>query len=265
MTRQSAVGAQQSVIGGQRALAAGLEHAGIAAGMLAVALVVFGLWLAASATRAVASPTATLQVLRSALTDGWMAPHLWATLQAVGVGFALAIGLGIAIGSALGASPYWRAVFEPIVMALYSVPKIVLYPVFILFLGLGAESRIGMALIHAIFPVIIAMMTGVREVSPTLSKLARVAGANPLQTLTKLYVPAVAPALAAGARMGFSLAIIGVVLSELFASKVGMGRLIMDAFGSYNLERMFALILFLFLLAFVVNALFWGVERRMRA
>jgi NitT/TauT family transport system permease protein len=247
--------------GAQTATSEGLKTV---AGALAVVAVVFLLWTAASSTRAVASPIGTLQVLVSAVGEGWIARHLWATFNAVGVGFALALVLGVGLGAFLGASVYWRAVLDPVVMALYSVPKITLYPVLILFLGLGAESRVAMALIHAIFPVIIATMTGVREVSPTLVKLARVLQANPFQTLTKLYLPAIAPGLVAGARMGFSLAIIGVVLAELFASKAGMGFLIREAYGQFNLERMLALILFLFGIAFATNTLFWGFERRLR-
>lgn len=244
--------------------AAGLEQVKTAAGVALVALLIFALWLAAANTRAIASPVATLQVLAGALQEGWMAPHLWATAQAVLVGFGLAVVLGVVIGASLGVSPYWRDVLEPIVVSLYSIPKITLYPVLILFLGLGLESRIGMALIHAVFPLIIATTVGVREINPTLVKLARANRATPLQTLTKLYVPAIAPGLAAGTRLGFSLAIIGVVLAELFASKQGMGFLIRDAYGSYNLERMFALILFLFVIAFAVNLLFWALERRLR-
>lgn len=249
----------------QPGMAAAAEQAKTAAGVLLVALVVLGLWVAASSTRAIASPVATLQVLGSALREGWVAPHLWATSQAVLVGFGLALAAGLALGAFLGAAPYWREVLEPIVVSLYSIPKITLYPVFILFLGLGVESRIGMAFIHAVFPIIIATTTGVREMSPALIKVGQMAGASPLQMLTKLYVPAVAPVLAAGARLGFSLAIIGVVLSELFASRRGMGFLIREAYGTYNLERMFALILLLFLLSFVLNLLFWGIERRLRA
>ena len=151
-----------------------------------------------------------------------------------------------------------------IVMAFYSVPKIILFPVFILFFGLGVKARIAMAFSFSVFPIAIATLVGVKDLNPVYVKLAQVMRAGPVRTVTKIYIPAVAPGLATASRMGFSLSIVGVVLSELFASQQGLGYLVMRAYGVYQLDRMFAIILFLFLLAVVFNVLFWGVEKWLR-
>ncbi len=237
----------------------------VGAGMVAVAAACVLLWALASTTRAVGTPAATARVLSDGIREGWLWPNFIATFEAVSVGFVLAIAAGIGLGTWLGRSTYWRAVLEPVMVSLYSVPKITLYPVFILFLGLSLQSRIAMAFIHAVFPVLLGVMTGVAQIDAVLIKVRRSLRLTRRQALTKLYMPAVAPALVAGTRMGFSLAIIGVVLAELFAARDGLGRVVMDAYATFNVERMFAVILFLFLVAMAGNLAFWLFERRLRA
>lgn len=246
------------------AAASAIQTLKVAAGMVAVAAVCTLLWALASTTRAVGTPTATLGVLSDGFRQGWLWPNFAATFEAVGIGFVAALVAGIIFGTWLGRSAYWRAVLQPLVISLYSVPKITLYPVFILFLGLSLPSRIAMAFIHAVFPVLLGMMTGVMQIDAVLIKLRRALRLTRRQALTKIYIPAVAPGLVAGTRMGFSLAIIGVVLAELFASREGLGRVVMDAYAAFNVDRMFAVILFLFLVAMLGNLIFWLFERRLR-
>jgi NitT/TauT family transport system permease protein len=120
-----------------------------------------------------------------------------------------------------------------------------------LLFGLGLESRVVMAFVHAVFPILVAMMTGVKELNPIYTKLARTERASPLQLITKIYLPALSPALAAATRLGLNLALLGVVLSECFAAKRGLGYLIMDAYAADRPDRMFAMIGVLYVVAFV--------------
>lgn len=235
------------------------------AGVVAVAVVIVAAWaVAAAGTRAIGTPVDTVRVLLSGVTEGWLLPNALATYRAVAIGFVLALLVGVVGGAWLGRDAYWRAVLEPVLLGLYSIPKVTLYPVMILFLGLTLESRVAMSFIHAVFPILFAVMVGVREIEPVHLRLTRSLRVSPLRALLAVYLPSVAPTLVAGARMGFSLAVIGVVLAELFASKEGLGRRVMDAYGRFDLDGMFAVILFLFLTAMAVNALFWLVERRLR-
>jgi len=247
------------------AAAGAVQSLQVGAGMVALAAVCILLWTLASTTRAIGTPAATAQVLADGIREGWLWPNFVATFGAVIIGFALALAAGIALGTWLGRSPYWRAVLEPLVVSLYSVPKITLYPVFILFLGLSLQSRIAMAFIHAVFPVLLGVMTGVAQINPVLIKVRRSLRLSRRQALTRLYIPGVAPALVAGVRMGFSLAIIGVVLAELFAAREGLGRVVMDAYAAFNVDRMFAVIVFLFLVAMAGNLAFYLLEHRLRA
>ncbi len=235
------------------------------AGIVVVAaLIVVGWTAAAAGTRALGTPIDTVRVLLDGVTEGWLLPNAIATYRAVAIGFILALVVGLVAGAWLGRDAYWRAVLEPVLLGLYSIPKVTLYPVLILFLGLTLESRIAMSFIHAVFPIIFAVMIGVREIEPVHLRLTRSLRVSPLRALMTVYIPSVAPTLVAGARMGFSLAVIGVVLAELFASKEGLGRRVMDAYGRFDLDGMFAVILFLFLSAMAANAMFWLLERRLR-
>lgn len=235
------------------------------AGILIVAVVIVIAWTAAAAgTRALGTPADTVRVLGEGVTEGWLLPNALATYRAVVIGFVLAVFVGVVGGAWLGRDAYWRAVLEPVLLGMYSIPKVTLYPVLILFLGLTMESRVAMSFIHAVFPILFAVMTGVREIEPVHLRLTRSLRVSPPRALLTVYLPSIAPTLVAGARMGFSLSIIGVVLAELFAAKEGLGRRVMDAYGRFDLDAMFAVILFLFLSAMAVNGLFWLLERRLR-
>jgi NitT/TauT family transport system permease protein len=224
---------------------------GIAAAALALAVA----WHAVSTARIIPAPMATIQVLRWLLAADSLDPHIIATLQPALYGFGLAFVAGGAIGAVLGRSQYWRQVWEPVVAAAYAVPKITLVPLFVLLFGLGLESRVVNAFVHAVFPILITMMTGVKELNPVYTKLARTTQARPLQIMTKIYLPALGPALAAATRLGMSLALLGVVLSEGFASKQGLGHLIMDAYAADRFDQMVAMIGMLYAVAIAFTML----------
>lgn len=233
-------------------------------GSLGVALVPLILWQSLSYPYSLASPVDIARIIISGFSEGWLIPHAESTFASVGVGFALAVSLGFGVGFLLGSYAFWRGVFEPLVVALFAVPKIVLFPLFLFSLGIGFNSQVAMALLHGIFPMIIETVTGVREVNPTLVKVGRSMNASSGQLIGKVFLPSMALPFVVGLRMAFSLAIVGVVLAELFAAKMGMGLLIMRAYHVLDIPRMLALILFLFAVAFAGNLFLWSVERRLR-
>jgi len=223
------------------------QRSGLGIAGLALALAV--VWHGVSTTEMIPAPLETIHVLGRMLAAYSLYPHIIATLQPMLYGFGLAFVAGGTIGVVLGRSQYWRQVWEPVVAAAYAVPKITLVPLFVLLFGLGMESRVVNAFAHAVFPILITMMTGVKELNPVYAKLARTMQARPLQLMTKIYLPALGPALAAATRLGMSLALLGVVLSEGFASKQGLGHLIMEAYAAYRLDQMVAMIGLLYTVA----------------
>lgn len=214
----------------------------------------------------VANPWSALQILAGGLfgPEPAILPHALSTFTAAFLGFGLAITVGLVWGIFLGISWYWRQVWEPIILSTYSIPKIILFPIFLFILGIGLWAQAAMAFIHAVFPIIINVMTGIKEVNATHVKVGKSFQTNGLQMVTKIYFPSIALSLVVGLRMGFSFSILGVVLSELFASREGLGRLIMRRYAVMDINTMFAAILLLFIVAFVGNLLFWLLEKKLR-
>ncbi len=214
----------------------------------------------------VAAPLRSLQILTNGLfgPQPSILPHAISTFSAALIGFGLAIFVGLSGGVFLGVSWYWRAVWEPILLSTYSVPKIILFPIFLFILGIGLWAQVSMAFIHAVFPIIINVMTGIKEVNATHVKVGQSFRASPLQKVTKIYFPSIALSLVVGLRMGFSFSVLGVVISELFASREGLGRLIMRRYAVMDIDTMYAAILLLFIFAFAGNLLFWILEKKLR-
>ncbi len=244
---------------------ASLKRLSIPAGSALVAALAFLLWqVASNYLFVVAAPGAAISVLVSGFTQGWIIPHAQATFGSAMVGFGLAILLGVGWGIFLGVSTFWRSVWEPLLLSAYAVPKLILFPIFLIFFGIGFQAQVAMAFIHAVFPLIILTTTGVREINPVFVKVGRSYNVGLADFLTKIYLPAIALPLVVALRMGFSLSIIGVVLAELFASRMGLGRVVMQSYSMLNIPRMYSVILLLFLVAFVGNVFLWVVEKRLR-
>jgi NitT/TauT family transport system permease protein len=235
----------------------------LAGGVQVAALgVVFAGFIALSAAFPFFPPPTV--VLRTALTLLWTGeiyPHLLVTLYETAAGMASAIAGGLAIGFALGANRTVGAVFEPIILSAYAVPKIVLLPVLLSIFGVGLETKIANAAIHGIFPVILNTAAGVREVSAVFLKLARSMNATRWQTVRTVIVPSVVLPVFAGIRIGLGFAFLGSLLAELFEAKVGLGFLVIHAYTTAQIGKMLAAILFVFVLVMAIDAALGRVER----
>jgi ABC-type nitrate/sulfonate/bicarbonate transport system permease component len=235
------------------------------AGWLAVPLVATGAWAVVAEVTDLVSPVGpTLSALADAFTEGWIGAPLANTSIAVFGGFAIAAVAGLLTGFALARVRILAAIFEPILTALFAVPRIILYPVLLAGFGVGIQAKLWMAAISAFFPIAITTTAGVRDVSATLIKLGRSLNCSRRQMVTKIYVPAAAPSLMTGLRIGFSIAFISVIIAELFASSDGLGRVLDRAYAFQQLPRMYAVVLLIVLIAFFVNLALWLIERRLR-
>ena len=209
----------------------------------AVPAVVLLAW-AIAATRSDLIPTigTTWSALVDGLDDGTITSGLRSSLQTVLVAFVIATVGGVGVGVALGRSDFWGRVFDPVVAGLFAVPRFILYPVFLAIYGVGLTSKTWMAVISAIFPIIINTTAGMRDVHPTLVKMGRSFRSSRLQMLRHIYLPAALPVVVVGVRLGFSLAFLGVVFAELYAAKSGLGLLVQQAYSLQQYPRMFAVV-----------------------
>jgi len=212
---------------------------------------------------ALRSPAATAKNLGALLGDERFMPHVGETALAFAQGFAIALVVGLLIGVPLGAARFAGEVAEPILVALYSIPKVTLYPVILLVFGIGMPAKVAFGAIHGIVPIAMFAMNAVRNVNPTHVRTARALRLSPWAFSTKILFPAALPEIVTGIRVGFSLALIGTLLGEMFGSQRGLGHLLMQAMSLHNIERILALTLLLVAFAAGVNALLLALDRHL--
>lgn len=185
--------------------------------------------------------------------SGEIYPHLSITAQQVGIAFLLAVVVGVGGGTLLGMNSFVAEAVEPILYYFSSIPKIVLYPLFLVALGVGVESKIAMGFLSALFPITVNSIVGSLSVREDLIRVAKVNGASYWQVFKYVYLPSMVTHIVNGLRLGVGVAIISVVLAELFASQAGLGNRISFYFGNLLTARMYATMLVLFAIALVLN------------
>ena len=199
-----------------------------------------------SGTRAVVALTSPLDTIAYAaelLASPRFYPHLIETAQAFAVALGIAISCGILIGFTLGLYRFAGDVGEPVLVALYSIPKITLYPIVLLTFGIGMPAKIAFGAIHGIIPIAIFALGAVRNLNPVYLKAARVMRMPPSRIASRVLLPAAIPEIFTGIRIGFSLTLIGTLLGEMFASQRGLGHLLIQAIGLHNVRVIMALTL----------------------
>jgi NitT/TauT family transport system permease protein len=207
------------------------------------------------------SPAATFvhlgQLMRTEQFWGHVAETGWAFAMAV----AISLAAGIGLGTLLGLNRTSGVVSEPILIALYSLPKVTLYPVVLLCFGLGISAKVAFGAMHGLIPVAIFTMKAIMQIKPVYLRTARVLRLSPSQLAMTIALPAVLPEVLAGARLGFSLSLLGVLIGEMFASKRGLGFLITSAMGLGDIATIMSVAVFLSIFAVAANALLLLIDR----
>jgi ABC-type nitrate/sulfonate/bicarbonate transport system permease component len=215
-------------------------------------------------------PSAILQAMPRVLGDGGVQAALSASFVELVVAFVLAVVLGIAIGLPIGLSKFALRASLPLVLLLYAIPQVTILPLFVLYFGIGAGSKIAFGVSHGAFPIILNVIAGVQSVEAAHLTAARSMGASRLQTIRRVVLPATTPSLFTGLRLAMSATLLGVILAELYVSTGGVGyyaRLFADSFDP---PATFALVAMLALMAVVLNetvrlaehrASFWRAHR----
>ena len=186
-----------------------------------------------------------------------------ASLKRLAVGFAIGAGIGIGVGLLLGASAGARRALEPLLEFLRAIPPIALVPVAFVVFGLGDGTSIAVIAFAVCFPVLINTVEGVRAVPSEARDTAAMLHLGPAERLYRIDVPAALPSIVAGLRIALSIGLVMVVVSEFAGgSGDGLGRYILFQQAQFNMPEMYAGILFLGLLGYVLNQLFLVAERR---
>lgn len=190
-------------------------------------------------------------------------PHVVESARAFAAAIVIAVTLGMLIGLALGFSRLAGQVFEPMLVALYSVPKVTLYPILLLTFGLGISAKIAFGALHGLIPIALFTINAVRNVRPILIKTGRVMNFNTRELVWRVLIPAALPEIFTGIRIGLSLTLIGTLLGEMFASQRGLGYMLMSAIGLHNVDVIMSITFVLVVFAAIVSSILLAIDRRL--
>src|SRR5262252_4273447 len=189
--------------------------------------------------------------------------HLAITLLETALGFVIGAALGLVIGLWLALSPTASAVLDPYIKGFNSMPRVVLAPIFAVWFGLGIWSKVALGVTLVFFVVFFNVYQGVREVSPNIIASARMLGAGKGHRLRHIYLPSAMSWVFASLHNAVGLAFVGAVVGEYLGSSRGVGYLILQAEGTFDINTVFAGILVLTAFALLLDTAVGVVERRL--
>ena len=220
------------------------------------------LYQAVGAT-ALPAPLPTFAYLAKFLPSARFGESAWATLVSFSYALLLSYAIGLTIGIWMGFHRLSGAVGEPILISLYTLPKVTLYPVVLLIFGLSVAGRVTFGAMHGVLPVALLTMSAIRNIPPVYLKSAQALHLSRWQIIATVLLPATLPEVVAGLRIGFTLTLLGVLLAEMFAAKHGLGSLIINAMQLLQGEEMVSVAIVLFAFAALANALLLFIEHRL--
>ena len=210
----------------------------------------------------IAPPSHVFAGLPSVFATNGVPAALRLTFFELAVAFAIAVTIGLALGLAIGLQPFARRSLMPIVLLVYGLPQITILPLFILFFGIGAASKIAFGVTHGVFPIVITVVAGVQNLKPILLTSARSMGASRWQILRHVIFPHMIPSFFAGMRLGMSGVLLGVLLAELYVSTAGIGYFTTMFTESFDPTKLFGLITMLAAMAIALNEIVRRAENR---
>jgi NitT/TauT family transport system permease protein len=238
-------------------------------GLLGI-LVAFAVWqlitsLGLVAPLFLASPEATWHALVDYVSSG----AIWPDLSTSGLEFILGLGIsviaGVAIGVVYGLNAPTREFLSPLVIALNAMPQIAVIPLLILRFGVGIESKIVMIVMMCIATILLNTATGMQVIDERFVRLSRSMTASRLQFLWTVALPSALPYIMTGIRICVGRALIGVVVGELFASRNGIGHLLVNSAANFNMPLLYAGLIVVTFFGIVLTQLIGVVERRVQA
>jgi NitT/TauT family transport system permease protein len=212
-------------------------------------------------------PSAVAMALYAGLTEGTAAGGFWyhigVTFSEAMMGFVLGSILGILLGFALSTWEMAERTVYPYVVAFQSLPKVAIAPLFLVWFGFGLESKIILCTISTFFPMLVASMAGCRSVDPDRIDMARSCCASRLVIFRRVVLPSAMPFLFAGFNMSIVLSMVGALTSEFVGSNAGLGMLLISFQNAMQIDAMFALLIVLMVIGFLLNRIVRFAERKL--
>lgn len=206
-------------------------------------------------------PSTILAAIARLARDGELLANTVATLSRVAVGFALGGASGFILGLAMGFSPRIRDALDPLVAAIHPIPKLAIFPLFLVIFGIGETATILVIALASFFPLLINTSTGVKRISPAYYDVARACGAGPRKLFSRVVIPAALPMIMSGVRLSFNLALLVSIGIELVTAVTGLGSLIWRAWQTFRTEEIYAALAVISALGAGTNALLNRLSR----
>lgn len=243
-----------------------MQRRGIVYVQLALLLVTLGLWewvaRAFDTGFWTSSPSAVAHEMLRWYDSGQLLGDLKITLFEAGVGFIIGSIFGGLVGFVLGWVRRLGDLFEPFILSLYTLPKIALAPLFVLWFGIGVSNKVMFSAMLVFFMVFFTTFQGTRQVDRDLVENARLLGASRFQTWTKIAIPYSAVWVFTGLRIGLPYALIGAIVGEFIAADSGVGFRIKEATSFFNTAGVFAGLLLLMAISILLLGILKLIERR---
>jgi NitT/TauT family transport system permease protein len=197
------------------------------------------------------------------ILSGKFSHHLLISIQRSVAGFFLSILVSIPLGVAIGSSRTFAQYLEPLIQGFRQTAALALYPVFILFFGLGEVSKIAIIFWASLWAVLINTISGVMYVNPTLVKTAESMGAKKVRVLFTVVLPDALPSIMTGIRISATASILSLVAAEMIGSNSGLGFLILNSQYNFQIPLMYAAIIYIAIFGLIVNYFFAWLEKRL--
>ena len=228
----------------------------------------FALWWALTETKVLApfffgEPFKVLRVIWEWFATGKIWPHLAITLWETVLAFVIGSLLGLLVGLWLALSPVASALADPYIKALNAMPRVILAPIFAVWFGLGVLSKVALGVTLVFFVVFFNVYQGVKEVSPVVLANARMLGASKRQLLRYIYLPSATSWVFSSLHTSVGMAFVGAVVGEYLGSAKGVGYLILQAEGTFDINTVFAGILVLTVFALLLDFAVSKIETRL--
>ena len=207
-------------------------------------------------------PATVLRELIAVLRSGEFVGDLRVTLGELVAALAISATAGITVGYAISRSRYLIQLFEPMLSGIYSIPIILFLPLYVLFFGLGPQSKIALGTTISFFPIVLNTIAGFGYVDRRFTVAARSMGCSNYQLFRWVLLPAAFPVILTGLRMGFTVALLSILGSETIASLSGLGHRIVHLAEGMDTARMFAYIAFVVVIAAFLNSVVSMLESR---
>lgn len=192
------------------------------------------------------------------ISSGALTTHILISLQRAFIGFALAVLVAVPLGILMGWYKLFEKFVDPLIQAFRNTSTLALYPVFILFLGIGEASKIAILFKAAVWPILINTISGVKNVDPLLIKSARSMAVSNIFLFRKVVLPSSIPSVASGIRIGASISLVVLIAAEMIGAKAGLGFLVINYQYNFMIPEMYAAIVTLTVLGLFLNyALVW--------